>query len=178
MRATNGIIEGIEYCESPNCNLRPKISSIDLIVIHAISLPPQNYNTKLIKDFFLNRLDSQGDPFLESIIDLKVSSHFLITRKGELIQFVPIHKRAWHAGISSFKGQENCNDFSIGIELEGCDEEIFEFCQYDSLSNLLKFLIKKYQISSKKIVGHSDIAPERKTDPGPYFDWNLLRDSL
>jgi AmpD protein len=178
MISQDGIIDVAEFCPSPNFDERPNNTSIDLIVIHAISLPAGFYNTQLIKDLFLNCLDPGTDQFLESIKDLKVSSHFLITRKGTLIQFVPTHKRAWHAGISVYKGRENCNDFSIGIELEGCDDEEFEQSQYNSLSRLINFLSKDLQINKQNIVGHSDIAPDRKTDPGPLFDWTLLQSML
>ena len=178
MISQDGIIDAAEFCPSPNFDERPNNTSIDLIVIHAISLPAGFYNTQLIKDLFLNCLDPGTDQFLESIKDLKVSSHFLITRKGTLIQFVPTHKRAWHAGISVYKGRENCNDFSIGIELEGCDDEEFEQSQYNSLSRLINFLSKDLQINKQNILGHADIAPDRKTDPGPYFDWSLLQSML
>ena len=173
-----GIIDVAEFCPSPNFDERPNNAAIDLIVIHAISLPAGLYNTQLIKDLFLNSLDPGNDKFLQSIKDLKVSSHFLITRKGALIQFVPTDKRAWHAGISSYKGRENCNDFSIGIELEGCDDEEFEQPQYDSLSRLINFLSIDLEINKQNIVGHADIAPGRKTDPGPLFDWTLLQSML
>ena len=178
MISQDGIIDVAEFCPSPNFDERPKNAVIDLIVIHAISLPVGCYNTQLIKDLFLNCLDSGKDEFLESIKDLKVSSHFLITRKGALIQFVPTDKRAWHAGISAYKGRENCNDFSIGIELEGCDDEEFEKPQYYSLSRLINFLSRDLQINKQNIVSHADIAPGRKTDPGPYFDWSLLQSML
>ena len=178
MISQDGIIDVAEFCPSPNFDERPKNAVIDLIVIHAISLPVGCYNTQLIKDLFLNCLDSGKDEFLESIKDLKVSSHFLIKRKGALIQFVPTDKRAWHAGISAYKGRENCNDFSIGIELEGCDYEEFEKPQYYSLSRLINFLSKDLQINKQNIVSHADIAPGRKTDPGPYFDWRLLQSML
>ena len=178
MISQDGIINVAEYCPSPNFDERPNNAAIDLIVIHAISLPAGFYNTQLIKDLFLNCLDPGTDQYLESIKDLKVSSHFLITRKGTLIQFVPTHKRAWHAGISDYKGRENCNDFSIGIELEGCDDEEFEQSQYNSLSRLINFLSKDLQINKQNIVGHADIAPDRKTDPGPLFDWTLLQSML
>ena len=178
MISKEGIIDVAEFCPSPNFDERPNNTSIDLIVIHAISLPAGFYNTQLIKDLFLNCLDPGTDQFLESIKDLKVSSHFLITRKGTLIQFVPTHKRAWHAGISVYKGRENCNDFSIGIELEGCDDEEFEQSQYNSLSRLINFLSIDLQINKQNIVGHADIAPDRKTDPGPLFDWTLLQSML
>lgn len=174
----NGIIDVAEFCPSPNFDERPQNTDINLFVIHAISLPPGNYDTQLVKDLFLNCLDPGKDKFLRSIKDLKVSSHFLITRQGKLIQFVPIHKRAWHAGISNYKGREKCNDFSIGIELEGCDEDEFELQQYDTLSQLINYLSNDLKISKQNIVGHADIAPGRKTDPGPYFDWSLLQSML
>tara|TARA_B110000003_G_C16418784_1_gene445360 strand:- start:233 stop:769 length:537 start_codon:yes stop_codon:yes gene_type:complete len=178
MISQDGIIDVAEFCQSPNFDERPNNTAINLIVIHAISLPAGFYNTQLIKDFFLNCLDPGKDKFLESIKDLKVSSHFLITRNGTLIQFVPTHKRAWHAGISIYKGRENCNDFSIGIELEGCDDDEFEQSQYNSLSRLINFLSIDLQINKQNIVGHADIAPDRKTDPGPLFDWTLLQSML
>ena len=178
MISQDGIIDVAEFCLSPNFDERPNNAIVNLIVIHAISLPAGFYNTQLIKDLFLNCLDPGKDEFLESIKNLKVSSHFLITRKGALIQFVPTHKRAWHAGISSYKGKENCNDFSIGIELEGCDEEEFEKEQYHSLSRLINFLSIDLKIDKQNIVGHADIAPGRKTDPGPLFDWTLLQSML
>ena len=178
MISQDGIIDVAEFCPSPNFDERPNNAIVDLIVIHAISLPAGFYNTQLIKDLFLNCLDPGKDEFLESIKNLKVSSHFLITRKGALIQFVPTHKRAWHAGISTYKGKENCNDFSIGIELEGCDDEEFEKSQYQSLSRLINFLSIDLKINKKNIVGHADIAPGRKTDPGPLFDWTLLQSML
>ena len=145
---------------------------------HAISLPKGNYNTQLIKDLFLNNLRPGNDKFLQSIENLRVSSHFLITRFGSLIQFVPIHKRAWHAGKSNYQGRENCNDFSIGIELEGCDTDLFTSAQYKSLSNLISHISADLKINKKNIVGHDEIAPGRKTDPGPYFDWYLLKSML
>ena len=178
MISQDGIIDVAEFCPSPNFDERPNNAIVDLIVIHAISLPAGFYNTQLIKDLFLNCLDPGKDEFLESIKNLKVSSHFLTTRKGALIQFVPTHKRAWHAGISSHKGKENCNDFSIGIELEGCDDEEFEKEQYHSLSRLINFLSIDLKINKQNIVGHADIAPGRKTDPGPLFDWTLLQSML
>ena len=178
MISQDGIIDVAEFCSSPNFDERPNNAVINLIVIHAISLPVGSYNTQLIKDLFLNCLDPGNDEFLGSIKDLKVSSHFLITRKGALIQFVPTHKRAWHAGISSYKGRKNCNDFSIGIELEGCDDEGFEEQQYDSLSKLINFLSIDLRINKQNIVGHAEIAPGRKTDPGPFFNWTLLHSML
>ena len=146
MISQDGIIDVAEFCSSPNFDERPNNAVINLIVIHAISLPVGSYNTQLIKDLFLNCLDPGNDEFLGSIKDLKVSSHFLITRKGRLIQFVPTDKRAWHAGISNYKGRENCNDFSIGIELEGCDKERFEEEQYFTLQELTRCLLKEFSI--------------------------------
>jgi len=178
MRALQGIIQEIDFFQSPNFNARPEGIAIDLIVIHAISLPPGQYNTELIKEFFMNRMEAGEDPYLSSVSHLTVSSHFLITRLGELIQFVPMHKRAWHAGFSRFQERENCNDFSIGIELEGSDDDDFLDLQYETLSKLIQFLKQEYQIPIDNIVGHSDIAPGRKTDPGPHFKWDLLRSSL
>jgi len=178
MISHDGIIDVAEFCPSPNFDERPNNVAIDLIVIHAISLPAGRYNTHLIKDLFLNCLDPDKDEFLESIKDIKVSPHFLITRKGKLIQFVPMDKRAWHAGISIYKGRENCNDFSIGIELEGCDKERFEEEQYFALQELTRFLLKQFSIPKEAIVGHADIAPNRKTDPGPYFAWDKYTDKL
>ena len=178
MIVKNGIIKGIEYLPSPNFDNRPDELSIDLIVIHAISLPPKKYDTQLIKDFFLNKLKPTKEPFLESIKDMKVSSHFLITRRGVLIQFVPIHKRAWHAGLSKYKGRKDCNNFSVGIELEGCDEDSFESSQYGKLIELTKIIMNEYNISIDNITGHSDIAPDRKTDPGELFDWKMYLSRL
>ena len=178
MKAIDGIIDDVEFCPSPNFDSRPDNIKVDLLVIHAISLPAGNYNTQLIKDLFLNKLEPGKDEFLRSIQHLQVSSHFLVTRQGHLIQFVPINKRAWHAGNSIYEGRKDCNDFSIGIELEGCDEEEFEIDQYHSLSKLINFLSFELNISKKNIVGHADIAPERKTDPGPYFNWDLLKSML
>jgi AmpD protein len=178
MISQDGIIDVAEFCPSPNFDERPKNCNIDLLVIHAISLPEGNYNTQLIKDLFFNKLKPGKDEFLKSIQDLKVSSHFLITRQGALIQFVPTHKRAWHAGQSNFKGRVNCNDFSIGIELEGCDKEEFEEEQYFILQELTRFLLKEFSIPKEAIVGHVDIAPSRKTDPGPYFAWEKYTGKL
>ena len=136
-------------------------------------MPPGQFNNSFIEDFFQNKLNPTLHPYFETIKDLKVSAHFLIKRKGELIQFVSCHNRAWHAGESSWKGMSNCNDFSIGIELEGTEIQPYEEIQYKVLLNLLVQLKKEYNIID--IVGHSDIAPHRKTDPGPSFDWNKIK---
>ena len=158
---------------SPNFNSRPTNISEHIIVIHSISLPPRIYNNSYIEDFFLNQLDVNAHPYFLEIKDLKVSAHFLIKRTGELIQFVSCNDRAWHAGESYYQGKENCNDFSIGIELEGEDETPYEDDQYIKLIELLECLKKEYNIQD--VVGHSDIAPSRKTDPGPLFDWKKIK---
>ena len=176
MNITDGIINEAEFCPSPNFDNRSENSNIDLFVIHAISLPEGNYNTQLIKDLFLNDLDPGNDKFLQSIEHLKVSSHFLVTRSGSLIQFVPIHKRAWHAGKSNYQGRENCNDFSIGIELEGTVNQEYEDIQYRKLKEIVDLLIKQYEI--KHVVGHKDVAPNRKLDPGTKFDWGKILSAI
>lgn len=143
--------------------------AIELIVVHAISLPPGEFGGSHIADFFANCLDCDAHPYFREIGELKLSAHFFIRRDGEIIQFVPCHKRAWHAGESSWRGRERCNDFSIGIELEGCDDQPFAAAQYEMLAELARAIKAVYPI--RDIVGHSDIAPGRKTDPGPHFDW-------
>ena len=168
----DNLIEGVTFHSSPNFDSRPKDTDISLIVIHSISLPPGKYGGNEIKDFFLNELDTSNHEYFESIKNLKVSSHIVIKRTGEIIQFVPFNKRAWHAGISSYLGKENCNDYSIGIELEGTDDSEFTDEQYNSLINLTSSLIRSYpNLSEDRLVGHSDIAPGRKSDPGIFFDW-------
>ena len=171
----DNLIEGVTFHSSPNFDSRPKDTDISLIVIHSISLPPGKYGGNEIKDFFLNELDTSNHEYFESIKNLKVSSHILIKRTGETLQFVPFNKRAWHAGISSYLGKENCNDYSIGIELEGTDDSEFTDEQYNSLKNLTSSLIRSYpNLSKDRLVGHSDIAPGRKSDPGIFFDWKRL----
>jgi AmpD protein len=146
---------------------------IDLLVVHNISLPPRCYGGQAIIDLFTNRLDCAAHPYFEQLRGLRVSAHFLIRRDGTLLQFVPCAKRAWHAGVSSHLGRERCNDFSIGVELEGSDFDPFEPAQYGMLVELTRTLRTRYPIDH--LAGHSDIAPGRKTDPGPYFDWPALR---
>ena len=161
---------------SPNFDQRPKNSEIKLIVIHNISLPPENFEPENVKKFFKNELDFESHEFFYTIKDLKVSSHFVIDRTGKIYQFVSVYDRAWHAGASSFKNQENCNDFSLGIELIGSDNTPFEDNQYDSLNELIEILCSSFpEIKKENIVGHSEIAPDRKTDPGPFFDWSKIR---
>lgn len=158
--------------ESPNQDERPAGESVRLIVVHAISLPPNEFGGPGIIELFTNRLDPQAHPYYREIHALRVSAHFLIRRDGELIQFVSCARRAWHAGVSSWQGRERCNDFSIGIELEGCDELPFADVQYPVLDALLAELHRRYPVEA--VAGHSDIAPGRKTDPGPCFDWSRL----
>lgn len=175
----SGRVAQARFVPSPNCDRRPAGAGIDVLVLHAISLPPRRYGGDFIEQFFTNRLDALAHPYFAELRGLEVSAHFLIKRGGELLQFVPTHKRAWHAGKSSFRGRDNVNDFSLGIELEGCDEEPFESAQYNVLSNLAEFLMDCYPaIQPQHIVGHNEIAPGRKTDPGPRFDWKRLRTSI
>jgi AmpD protein len=168
-----GWMEGARRVPSPNCDARPAGESIRLVVIHNISLPPGEFGGPGIEQLFTNRLDPSGHPYYAAIQALRVSAHFLIRRDGKLLQFVPCSQRAWHAGVSVWNGQERCNDYSIGIELEGSDDTPFTDAQYRALYGLVELLKRAYPIED--IVGHSDIAPGRKTDPGPHFDWGRLR---
>lgn len=170
-----GWLSGVRRVPSPNCDERPVDESASLIVIHAISLPPNEFDGPGIIQLFTNCLDPATHPYFGEIRDLRVSAHFLVRRDGELIQFVPCSRRAWHAGVSSWRGRERCNDFSIGIELEGCDLLPFEDAQYMTLNRLLAELNRRYPIEG--VVGHSDIAPGRKTDPGPCFEWHRVCDA-
>jgi len=173
MKFDKGWLDTARICESPNFNERPEVCQPDLLVIHNISLPPGEFGGDHVERFFQNQLDSQEHPFFEEIKDLKVSSHFFIRRTGEIVQFVSADERAWHAGVSEFCGVQNCNDFSIGVELEGTDHLPYEEAQYQSLAELTRSLMKQYPgINQERITGHSNIAPGRKTDPGPAFDWN------
>lgn len=163
---------------SPNMNDRPECVEVSLLVIHNISLPPGEFGGGYIEDFFCNRL-AGTHPYFETIGTLQVSAHVLIERDGKIVQFVPFSKRAWHAGASIFEGHENCNDYSIGIELEGTDDAPYEAAQYAQLVNVTKLLMSAFPaITVERIVGHSDIAPKRKTDPGPSFDWGYYRQQL
>lgn len=157
---------------SPNFNQRPAGTPVSLLVIHNISLPMGEYGTPYIEQLFTNTLDCKAHDSFESLIGVTVSSHFLIKRDGELVQFVNCDDRAWHAGISNFEGVENCNDYSVGIELEGCDLEAFTDKQYQALMQVTQALLDYYpELTHNRITGHEHIAPGRKTDPGPYFDW-------
>ena len=170
-----GFADNAAYIVSPNFDVRPN-HEISVIVIHNISLPPGEYGGNGIIELFTNVLNPNKHPYYAEIYTRKVSSHFLIRRDGGLIQFVSCLNRAWHAGVSNWQGRERCNDFSVGIELEGSDFDTFEPTQYLTLKNLLGSLMSRYAIQS--IVGHSDIAPGRKTDPGPYFDWSKISKQL
>ena len=170
------VIEGVAVIASPNCDERPDDADIDLIVVHAISLPPGDFGGPWVEALFTNCLDPEADPYFEEICELRVSAHAVIWRSGAVTQFVPFHQRAWHAGESVFEGRQRCNDFSIGIELEGCDDAPFEDAQYTVLAELAGALMARYpRITPERIIGHSDVAPGRKTDPGPRFDWTRLR---
>lgn len=164
-----GWLRGVRRIESPNYDARPEGVQVSLIVIHAISLPPDQFGGPGVIELFTNCLDPEAHPYYATIHQLRVSAHFFIRRDGELIQFVPTAARAWHAGVSCWQGRERCNDFSIGIELEGCDTQAFEPEQYAALVALLGRLRRRYP--GVAVAGHSDIAPGRKTDPGPCFDW-------
>jgi len=162
--------------DSPNFGERPIHAQIDLLVIHSISLPPGVYGGPEIEALFTNQLESGAHPYFAQIRDIQVSSHFVIRRDGGLLQFVSCDKRAWHAGASHYRGRDNCNDDSIGIELEGLEGELFESAQYDTLFVLCTELVNNYPIAH--IAGHEDIAPGRKLDPGAGFDWQLLQEKL
>ena len=163
------------YRRSPHFDDRPAGEKVSLLVIHNISLPPGEFGGPYIDDLFMGNLHPGAHPYFAGLAGVKVSAHFLIRRDGSLIQYVPTDKRAWHAGVSSWKGREKCNDFSIGVELEGADDVPFAEPQYETLSQLVKDLERRY--GKLDLAGHSDIAPGRKTDPGPWFDWGRLRAS-
>lgn len=171
-----GWLEGARRVPSPNCDARPEGAAISLVVIHNISLPPGEFGGPGVEQLFTNRLDPRAHPYYAGIRDLRVSAHFFIRRDGEVTQFVPCGLRAWHAGVSSWRGRERCNDFSLGIELEGTDELPFTDAQYQALNDLLAVLGRAYPITG--IAGHADIAPGRKTDPGAKFDWARVQMAL
>jgi N-acetyl-anhydromuramoyl-L-alanine amidase len=158
--------------DSPNHDERPPGTEITLVVLHSISLPPGRYGGDAIERLFTNCLDPHAHPYFREVCEMKVSAHFLVRRDGSVIQFVPPERRAWHAGISSWRGRSRCNDFSIGIELEGSEEEPFAAAQYSALLSLVRELRQTHPI--RDIAAHSDVAPGRKTDPGPRFDWARL----
>lgn len=170
-----GLIEQGLFIESPNFDERPNQELPGLVVVHGISLPPNQFGGKGITQLFTNQLDPDDHPYYQTIQNLKVSAHALIRRDGQIVQYVPFHKRAWHAGVSEYEGRERCNDFSIGIELEGTDQTPYTASQYQALSKLIKALWQTYpSLKKENVVGHCDIAPGRKTDPGNYFMWSSL----
>lgn len=171
-----GLLKQARQCPSPNYDDRPEeYAEPDLIILHNISLPPNEFGGAGIDQLFTNSLDKNEHPFYAEICHLRVASHLLIRRDGEIVQYVPFHKRAFHAGVSSYQGRERCNDFSVGIEVEGSDFVAFTTQQYEALEKLLPALCLAYpKLSLTHITGHEHIAPNRKTDPGPYFDWARL----
>ncbi len=169
----DGVAAGVPFIASPNHDARPQGEAPSLVVIHGISLPPGEFGGDGVARLFTNALDPVAHPFYATIAELRVSAHFFIRRDGSPLQFVSCNERAWHAGVSQWRGRERCNDFSIGIELEGTDETRYEDAQYAILARLLQALKRRYPLLAAA-VGHSDIAPGRKTDPGPSFDWDRL----
>jgi N-acetyl-anhydromuramoyl-L-alanine amidase len=170
----NHLLKNVDFRPSPFFNSRPKEAKIDLIVIHGISLPPRQFGGDAINQLFLGILDTNLPEFID-LQGVEVSAHLLIRRDGEIIQYVPFNERAWHAGKSQFQGKSNCNDFSVGVELEGCDDIPYTKAQYRHLAGILQLFQRLWGISVDRIVGHVDIAPDRKTDPGNAFEWDLLR---
>ena len=172
----SGLIREARQVPSPNCDARPAACGPELIIVHGISLPPGEYGGNAIDQLFTNALDPAAHPYFAEISTMKVSSHLLIRRDGELVQYVSLLKRAWHAGESCHEGRERCNDFSIGIELEGTDDTSYTDEQYAMLNTTLKALRQAFaSLEQAAVVGHSDVAPGRKTDPGPAFDWGRVR---
>lgn len=171
-----GLLLNTRFLASENCNERPPGMQIDLLVIHGISLPPKQFGGPYIDALFTNQLDVNAHPYFAEIAQIKVSAHCLIARNGQVTQYVPFGMRAWHAGRSHFQGRENCNDFSIGIELEGADDVPYAQEQYEKLAEMIILLKTTYpEITDERVVGHDTVAPGRKTDPGPAFDWQLLK---
>ena len=166
----------MRYVASPNCDQRPRGAEITLLVVHAISLPPGEYGGDAIERLFTNRLDPGAHPYIRDLARLKVSAHFLVRRDAEIVQFVPVQERAWHAGASSWRGRERCNDFSLGVELEGNDQDVFTEPQYSALDSLVDAL--RRDLPLRAVAAHSDIAAGRKTDPGPRFEWARVLRSL
>jgi len=172
----NGIVRAAPQIASPNFDARPEGAKVSLLVIHGISLPPGQFGGPWIVELFTNRLNTKAHPYFATLVDKRVSAHFLIRREGSLAQFVACEMRAWHAGQSRWRGRDNCNDFSIGVELEGTDDLPYTDTQYVTLAALTRALRRRYRI--RDIAGHADIAPGRKTDPGPAFDWGRYRHSI
>ena len=175
MQINKGLLDIARQLPSPNCDARPDGQAIDLLVIHSISLPPGEFGGSSIDDLFTNQLDPNKHEYFQSIHELRVSSHLLIRRDGEVVQYVPFERRAWHAGESTFAGQDCCNDFSIGIELEGADDIPYTAEQYEQLADITACLMQTYPaMTTERVTGHCDIAEGRKTDPGESFDWKRL----
>jgi AmpD protein len=166
------ISQADRYVESPNCDERPPDVPVTLLLLHSISLPPGEYGSDAIEKLFTNRLDPGAHPYFRGIAGLRVSAHFLVRRDAEVVQFVPLQRRAWHAGVSAWRGRQRCNDFSVGVELEGSDDTRFESGQYERLATLIRHL--RLALPLRDIAAHSDVAPDRKTDPGVHFDWARL----
>jgi len=179
MRVVDGWLEGVVHRPSPNQDARPDPTDVSLLVIHGISLPPGEFGGPWIDALFANRLDLGAHPYFARLAGLTVSAHVLIRRDGEVVQYVPFHARAWHAGDSCFADRARCNDYSVGIELEGADELQYTAPQYDALAAVTRAVMAAYPaITAERIAGHCDIAPGRKTDPGPAFDWPRFRTSI
>lgn len=173
--ARSGWLRGVRRVPSPNCDARPPGVDVELLVVHGISLPPGKFGGGEIDRLFTNDLAGHPHAACREAATLRVSAHFLLDRRGTLTQYVPVHRRAWHSGVSSFRGRENCNDFSVGIELEGRDDLPYEPAQYRALGELIRLLVRHWPVlSPDRIVGHCDIALGRKTDPGSIFDWRHL----
>jgi len=174
-----GLLDGARFVASPNFDARPAGVTPEVLVVHSISLPPGQYGGPEIEQFFCNDLDRNAHPYFAEVCNMQVSAHLLIRRSGEVVQFVPLHERAWHAGVSSCEGRTRVNDFSIGIELEGTDDSPFDDAQYEALAAVTRSVLVAYPaITASRIYGHSEIAPGRKTDPGPLFDWTRYHQML
>jgi AmpD protein len=179
LKAGEAWLQGARQVRSPNCDDRPAGVPPSLVVIHGISLPPGQFGGPHIDELFTNTLDPLGHPYFRDLAGIRVSSHLLIRRNGEVVQYVPLHRRAWHAGKSSFRGRDRCNDYSVGIELEGADSTPYTQAQYRRLATVIRLLRRRLPtLATAPIVGHSEIAPGRKTDPGVAFDWPHLRQRL
>jgi len=169
---TRGRISGTRFVESPNCDARPARENVTLLVVHSISLPPGKYGGDAVERLFTNRLDPAAHPYFRGLAGLRVSAHFFVRRSGELVQFVPVHRRAWHAGLSAWRALPRANDYSIGVELEGTERAGFADAQYVTLAALVRVL--RHAFPLRDVAAHSDIAPARKTDPGEGFAWDRL----
>jgi len=172
----DGLLRGARYIASPNCDARPRHAAVWLLVLHAISLPPGRYGGDAVARLFTNRLDARAHPYFREIAQLRVSAHFFVRRDGALQQFVPVHRRAWHAGISRWRARERCNDYSVGVEMEGAAGHTFSAAQYRCLARLARALAA--QLPLRACAAHSDVAPGRKRDPGARFDWRRFHAGL